>query len=152
MPSAPSALYPHAHTVPSLFSAKLWLPPAAMAATPVSALTATGVLLSVSVPLPNCPQALNPQAQTVPSPFNAKLCPAPPAMVATPESPLAWAGVSLPYGYVVVRVPLPNCPNSLSPQDHTVPSLFSARLRFGAAAIATAPVRPLTAMGVLAIE
>src|SRR5467141_1843405 len=57
LPNCPYRLYPQAQTVPSLFSARLWFATelAAMAVTPLSPLTCTGVLLVVFVPLPNCP-------------------------------------------------------------------------------------------------
>jgi len=62
----PKTVVPQAQTVPSLFSARLCSPPPAIAVTPLSPLTCTGVLLLVNVPLPNCPEPFNPQAQTVP--------------------------------------------------------------------------------------
>src|ERR687886_659642 len=79
-PSWPNWLEPQAHTVPSLFSAKLYLRPLATASTLPRLLTRTGVLLLVissspSWPLILCswPLVLEPQAQTVPSFFRARL-------------------------------------------------------------------------------
>src|SRR5437879_5790835 len=89
VPNCPFPLFPQAQTVPSLFSARLWPPPPAMATTPLRPLTATGVLLLIFVPLPSCPKPLNPQAQTVPSRFRARVwyAAAPAAMADTPLRP-----------------------------------------------------------------
>ena len=61
-PNWPELFIPHARTVPSLISARLWLPPAEIADNPSSPVTVTGVVLFVKVPLPNCPASLRPQA------------------------------------------------------------------------------------------
>jgi hypothetical protein len=42
-PSCPSEFAPQAYTVPSLFSAREWVTPAAMATTPDSPTTCTGL-------------------------------------------------------------------------------------------------------------
>jgi hypothetical protein len=104
-PSSPRELYPHAHTVPSGFNANEWDAPAATAASPVSPLTCTAVVLCVVVPSPNCPLPLYPHAHTVPSVFNANEWDAPAATAATPVSPLTCTAVVL-----CVVVPSPNCP------------------------------------------
>ena len=70
-PSCPYALLPHAHTVPSPFSASACVAPAAIAITLDSPLTATGEVRVVVVPSPIWPPLFAPQAQTVPSVFNA---------------------------------------------------------------------------------
>src|SRR3989442_8508323 len=117
LPNCPKKLSPQAQTVPSLCSARVLLSLApAIAVTPLSPLTCTGVLLLVNVPLPNCPASFHPQAQTVPSLFSARLCSMPPAIAVTPLSPLTSTGVLL-----VVFVPLPNCPAKLAPQAQAVP-------------------------------
>src|SRR2546425_809550 len=124
VPNWPKLLIPQARTVPSLFSARLWFPPAEMATTgSVRKLTATGVLLLVTVPLPNWPESLRPHAETVPSFFSAKLWNRPPAMAFTEDRLLTGTGV-----FELLLVPLPNWPKPLVPHAETVPSLFSARL------------------------
>src|SRR5207245_2034631 len=55
---------PHATTVPSLSSARLWSRPAETALTPLRPLTGTGTSLASVPPLPSCPSKLAPQAMT----------------------------------------------------------------------------------------
>ena len=65
---------PHAHTVPSDFSASECAElrrPLEIAVMLVSPLTVTGVDRSVVVPSPNRPELLLPHAHTVPSDFSA---------------------------------------------------------------------------------
>ena len=54
-PSSPLPLYPHATSVPSLFSARQCWAPSAMAVTLARPVTATGVSLWVVVPSPSWP-------------------------------------------------------------------------------------------------
>src|ERR1700674_1600561 len=62
-PSWPARLSPHANTLPSDFSARVWAPPAAIFSTP-SRPIALGTERKMSVPLPSCPDELSPQVQT----------------------------------------------------------------------------------------
>src|SRR3990172_12358551 len=78
-PNCPRSFNPHAQTVQSDFTARLWTP-AAMATASLMPLTWKGILLSLLVPSPNCPELFHPHAQTVPSDFTARLCSAPAAM------------------------------------------------------------------------
>src|SRR5207253_1945531 len=64
LPTCPCRSSPHAITVPPLSSARLCLPPAATAVTPLRPLPPTGALLATIVPLPSCPSALFPHAAT----------------------------------------------------------------------------------------
>src|SRR5450759_2667539 len=80
------------------------------------ALTTTGVLLLVVVPLPSWHSRLKPQASTWPLEVRARLWPPPPAMAVT-EVPFVTAiGVLL-----LVVVPLPNWPVLLRPQAQAEP-------------------------------
>src|SRR5207247_3315543 len=97
--------------------------PPAIAATPLSPLTCTGVLLVVFVPLPNCPLTLYPQAQTVPSLFSGRPWHPPPAMSVTPLSPCIPPAV-----LSSLYVPLPSSPPPWYPHAHTLPSLFDSKL------------------------
>src|SRR5450759_2176754 len=109
LPSWPELFKPQARTWPVEVSARLWSPPPAMAVTvvPEGRLTATGVLLSVVMPLPSWPEALKPQASTWPLEVSARLWRLPPAMAVTvvPEGRLTTTGVLL-----LVVVPLPSSP------------------------------------------
>src|SRR5450759_1008494 len=80
LPSWPKVLQPQASTCPPEVSARLWLPPPAMAVTvvPEGRLTATGVLLLVVVPLPSWPKPFKPQAQAEPG---------------DPVDPAAWRSI-----------------------------------------------------------
>src|SRR6202011_3354456 len=71
VPSWPPRLPPHAETVPSDFTARLWLKPPAMAVTPLRPLTRTGVAPPVVVPLPSWPKLLLPQAKSADRPAAA---------------------------------------------------------------------------------
>src|SRR5882672_9906744 len=87
-PSCPSLLAPHAITVPSPSSARLWSSPAEIATIPLSPLTATGLVLQgtvlkpadgqvsgpVVVPSPSWPYSLSPHATTVPLERSASAC------------------------------------------------------------------------------
>src|SRR6202521_3031918 len=112
LPSWPSLSLPQARTWPLEVSARLWLPPPAMAVTvvPEGRLTWTGMLLSAVVPLPSWPNAFQPQARTWPLEVSARLSPPPPAMAVTvvPEGRLTATGVLL-----LVVVPLPSWPLTL---------------------------------------
>src|SRR5450759_3278098 len=80
------------------------------------ALTTTGVLLLVVVPLPSWHSRLRPQARTWLLGVRARLWPPPPAMAVT-EVPFVTAiGVLL-----LVVVPLPNWPVLLRPQAQAEP-------------------------------
>ena len=76
----PSLFLPHAITVPSDFSAKLWCCPAAIATTPLNPLGTVA-----------CPKSLAPHATTVPSDFNTRLWALPTATSTTPLKPLGTA-------------------------------------------------------------
>src|SRR5271157_1048945 len=60
LPICPSAFEPQAHTVPSLFNARVWYAPAAMAVTPFRPGTWVGVVTSFppTFPRPSCPSPL----------------------------------------------------------------------------------------------
>src|SRR5207249_1134607 len=118
--------------------------PPAMATTPLSPLTATGVVLLMVVPSPNWPAVLFPQALTVPSASNTRLWVLPAAMATTPLSPLTVSGVAL-----FMVVPSPNWPELFIPHVRTVPSLISARLWLPPAEIADNPSSPVTVTGVV---
>src|SRR5664279_3105414 len=117
LPTSPSAPDPQARTVPSLSSAYPVPAPAAMgvtpamAVTPVSPDTGTGVELFVVPPLPNSPSAPYPQARTVPFLSSAYPAIAPAAMAVTPVSPDTGTGVELS-----MVQPLPNWPREPDPQ------------------------------------
>src|ERR1051326_7064103 len=68
-PSCPSTLRPHAQIDPSLFSARLWFSPPAIATIPTSPPTGTGAGLATTL----LPKLSEPHFQTVPSLFRAKL-------------------------------------------------------------------------------
>src|SRR5205823_835279 len=90
-PSWPAQLPPQPQMVPSLFSARVCQPPAAMAVTPVRPVTCTGVVRLVVVPSPSWPWSFAPQAHTVPSLFTAKLDQLPPASALTVNTDLKLA-------------------------------------------------------------
>src|ERR1017187_7522349 len=93
-------LSPQATTVPSRRSARLWLPPAAIATT-LLRLAGTEI----------CPRLLSPQPITVPSERRARLCQVPAAIPITPArlaGTVAW-------------------PESLAPQATTVLLALIAR-------------------------
>src|SRR5450759_3934955 len=110
------------------------------------ALTTTGVLLLVMVPLPSSPSKLKPQARTWPVEVSARLWEKPPATAVTvvPEGRLTATGMLL-----LVVVPLPSSPEKLSPQARTWPVEVSARLWYSPPAMAVTAVPFLTAIGVL---
>src|SRR6266567_8912463 len=80
-PNCPLELFPHAQTVPSDLSARLWSaePLVLIAVIPVSVpvpptpSTCTGVWRSVVVLSPRCPLAFHPHPYTVPSDRSARL-------------------------------------------------------------------------------
>src|SRR3954464_13048640 len=117
LPSCPCPARPHARTVPSPRSARLWFLPAATAVAPVRPLTWRGVRLSLQVeptvhPLPSWPSELKPQAHTVPSSFTARLCESPPARPITVLSRPAPAGPSTCTGTLLgFTVLLPSWPS-----------------------------------------
>src|SRR5690348_1512574 len=125
-PSWPYPFAPHAHVLPSVFTASEY-EPAATKATLVIPGTTAGTLRLTVVPSPRLPPELSPHAQTVPSAFRARLCVPPAATCTTPVRPTAIAGVDVPSNCGVV-VPVPSWPLSSSPQAQTVPSRLSARL------------------------
>src|SRR5450759_144027 len=120
----------------------------AVTVVPPGRLTATGVLLSVVVPLPSWPLPLSPQASTWPVEVSARLWRLPPAMAVTavPEGRLTATGVLL-----LVVLPLPSSPYALSPQASTWPVEVSARLWLvpPAIAVTVVPEGRLTATGML---
>src|SRR5450759_1038484 len=90
-----------------------------------SPLTTTGVRLPMVVPLPSWPDWLLPQARTWRIHVSARLWKPPAAMEVTmaPAGRLTATGVVLP-----VVVPLPSCPELLSPHARTLPVEVNARL------------------------
>src|SRR5260221_306624 len=90
--SAPPS--PHAHTRPSLVSARLWVAPAAIAVTSVSRGPGVGIERDTSVLSPSSPTPLSPQAQTLPSLSSARLKPLPAATATAPERPGTCVGVA----------------------------------------------------------
>src|SRR5437773_1505527 len=64
-PSWPELLLPQAHTVPSLLSPRLWLPPVASALTPGRPRARIGAVALVVAPFPSWPLLSSPQAQAV---------------------------------------------------------------------------------------
>jgi len=97
LPERPRAPHPRPCT------ARLSHPPAEMAVTPLSALTATGVLLQgvftqasgPVAPLPSSPNPFEPQAMAVPLLSRARLWYPPAEMAVTLLSPLTATGTSL---------------------------------------------------------
>src|SRR5947207_219065 len=73
MPSWPSLLLPHDHTVPSRFTASEWNLPAEIAITFVSPDTCVGTPRLLLVVSPTSPSKLNPQPHTVPLFLSARL-------------------------------------------------------------------------------
>src|SRR5206468_8909797 len=71
-PASLSWLWPHAHTVPSVFVAWEWVSAAPIACTEVPSVdTWTGVVRFVVLLSPICPLTFHPQALTVPSLLSA---------------------------------------------------------------------------------
>ena len=105
----------------------------ALARNPVSPppTTWTGVVLSVVVAFPSWPLSLSPQHQAVWSRSTTHVCdpPAPAAealaRLPDPPAPTTWTGVVL-----LVVVPFPSWPLSLSPQHHATKSALRARREF----------------------
>src|SRR3990172_4475124 len=158
-PNCPQSFNPHAQTVPSDFTARLWFP-AAMAMASLMPLTWTGILLLVLVPSPNCPYKFLPHVQTVPSDFSATLLDHPAETFRIDDvgvgdgvgvgvtdthntRPLTCTGILLS-----VFVPSPNCPRSFNPHAQTVQSDFTARLWYPPAT-SMASLMPLTWKGIL---
>jgi len=71
------------HRLPSLLRNRLWLPPAAMAVTPLATIC-SGPSLLVVVPSPSSPSPLNPIAQRLPSLFKNRPKSLPAAIAVTP--------------------------------------------------------------------
>ena len=134
---------PHAHTVPSAFSARLCCPPAAMATTFVRPLTVMGVVRRVVLPSPSCPSLLAPKAATVPLLRSARLCCAPAATITIVVSAGTCTGV--------VRIavePMPSSPAPFKPHAKTAPSDRRARLCAPpAATVVNVPVAAITWTG-----
>src|SRR5262249_54568136 len=92
-PSCPLPLAPQLQTVPSVFSARLWLPPAAISVidvkkpVPPCPLTCTGDVRWVVVLSPSLPLPLFPHAHTVPSDLSARACKSPAPIAMMPVSP-----------------------------------------------------------------
>src|SRR5579862_616937 len=72
VPSSPSPLAPQTQTVPSWVSARLKLPPAAMATAFVRLSTGAGTIVATEPPVPSWNPKSLPQAQTVPSLASAR--------------------------------------------------------------------------------
>src|ERR1017187_5573410 len=140
-PSSPYSFSPQAMTVPSSSSARLCDEPAAIALTPLSPATRTGVVLQavegrskksqnsgpLLVPLPSWPKEFSPHDMTVPSSNTARLVSPPAAAALTPLNPLAATGVSLQKGegLPTLLAPLPGCPYASMPQP-TAPEVADA--------------------------
>src|SRR5262249_38728570 len=125
----PVDVVPQASSLPVLVSARIWPPPPNRLRTvvPDGSAALTGVLLSLLVePLPSSPNPLSPQMSTWPVLVSVRLsnwvAATPAALV--PAGSLTVTGVVL----LLVTVPMPSCPDSLSPQASTWPVLVSARL------------------------
>ena len=127
---------PQRHTVWSLFSAKLESDCAPIAMTFDNAATGTASSRRVVVPSPSCPDELSPHAQTVPSLFNASECPTPAATRVNTPATAARTGRVRPTRDAVA-LPVPSCPESSSPQPHTLPSKRTAKVCERAAISAT---------------
>src|SRR6516225_6545417 len=118
-PSWPRSSAPHAQTVPSLLSARLYSAPPATAVTPLKLCTCTGDGRKlVGFPSPSWPSPFPPQAQTVPSLFSARLCSPPAATAITPFRFCTCTGVSRS-----LMVPSPSWPLPFQPQAQTVRSV-----------------------------
>src|SRR2546427_1685621 len=145
-PSVPHSLMPQVISEPSASTAALSWPPAEIARTPLSPLTATGVGDSaLIVPSPSSPYLSSPHAITLPELSRARACSAPAATEATPLSELTATGTF----ELSSTLSLPSWPNRLLPHALTVPLLSSARLKSVPAETAIAPLRALTATGTL---
>src|ERR1700674_608896 len=123
----------------------------AVTVVPEGRLTATGVLLSLVVPLPSAPAPLPPQASTWPVEVSARLWLYPPATAVTmvPEGTLTATGMLLS-----AVVALPSWPKLLEPQvqaESWAPEALIARLWPAPPAIAVTvvPAGRLTATGLL---
>src|ERR1035437_8557912 len=94
-------------------------------------LTATGVELSVVVPLPSSPGPLDPQQRTELSVRRAQVWRKPAEIVVAVVMPLTATGVEL-----FVVVPSPSWPQLLSPQQRTEPPVRRAQVLLPPAEIA----------------
>jgi hypothetical protein len=119
VPSSPSVLFPHAHTVPSVLTARECNPPAAMADTPVR--TCTGVVTGLVVPFPTSPSAFLPHAQTSPLSSRASIDSPPAATAMIGGSPLTCTGRS---AWAVD--PVPKVSLLPVPHVHTLPLASNA--------------------------
>src|SRR4051812_26993098 len=103
-PSCRHMLWPHAHTVPSLFSARLKNSPAEIAVIPLSPRAWTGPLFQQPLdplqtsPSPSSPNPLEPLVQTVPSRFSATRLSVRAAICTTSENPSTGLGVGAVVG------------------------------------------------------
>src|SRR6266849_1436267 len=139
------ALSPQHLAPPPVVRAQVWLPPAAMAATPlVRPKTSTGVRRCVAELSPSWPLKLSPQHLTLPPVVRAQVWSMPAAMAATPlVRPKTSTGVRRR----VVELS-PSWPLELSHQ-HRAPWGERAQVWSPAAAMAATPlVRPKTSAGV----
>src|SRR5512133_2083298 len=126
-------------------SAQVWLPPAAIAATPrASRETLAGNRRSPLLPSPSCPEPLSPQQRTPPARLRAQVWFRPAATATAPRASSERA-----VGRVrVFVVPSPSCPATFRPQHLTAPRRVSAQVCWPPAAIAVTPlVSPETEAG-----
>ena len=125
----------------------MWLPPAAIAVTPLRPVTSCGVLAFPSVlPVPSSPSQLEPQHFTPPLLINTQVWFAPAAIDTTPLlSPVTLCGV-----YALVVPPFPKWPFPLYPQHFAPPPLVTTHVCSKPAAIATTLLSPVTFCGALA--
>ena len=109
LPIFPWLFSPQQYAAPVFVSAQLCHCPtvSAVKVTPAGMVTATGMLLSVVVPLPSLPCILDPQQYTVPVVVRAQLCPAP-APIDAKVTPLGI--VTATGALLLVVVPLPRLP------------------------------------------
>jgi hypothetical protein len=130
--------------VPSLRSAHVSKPPAAIVVASLIPVTGTGAVELVVVPLPSSPLVLSPQQRTMPS-----------ASLAQVWSHSALTAVALVMSvtgtgtYENLVVPSPSCPSPLFPQQRMVPPRSRAQEWLAPAVTATAVVMPLTVTGVV---
>src|SRR5215207_2655036 len=92
-PNCPTVLAPHVHTVPSVFSEMLWLPPAETFDAPVIVVSFTGVSCRLEAPpSPSCPFVFHPQEYTDPSALVSNMCCPPAETLLTPVSAAGCIG------------------------------------------------------------
>ena len=126
MPSWPYSSQPQHHRVPPARVAQVWPPQAATLVQPLAAgvVTCCGRSWLVWLPMPSWPTPLSPQHHRVPSVRVAQVWSPPAVTLAQPRG----RGGDLLGQVLVVVVPMPSWPSSLSPQHHRVPSVRVAQV------------------------